>query len=223
MHHVVDEDLPHCGQHGGVPGRDSATPAFIQEMQHETARASRKSLFSGDFDATACHDRIVPSVASLAARSHGQHQTLCLAHAEFLSEAKCLLKTHHTHSGEIRGTEMEVCPSAQQWRRKDRPNRVPRLLALTSHLEQNSLLGSVSCLSTSSNGVFKQDRSKVIDMCFCWLADRAQQKQHDVCWDSGKRNLADHFAKHHPPSHHKQVRPICAHTKRLTLHFPRVC
>ena len=63
------------------------------------------------------------------------------------------------------------------------------------------------------NGIFKQDRSKAIDMRFYWLVDRVQQGQFNVCWDSGKKNLADHFTKHHPPTHHKQVRPICAHSK----------
>ena len=63
------------------------------------------------------------------------------------------------------------------------------------------------------NGIFKQDRSKAIDVRFCWLVDRVQQGQFNVCWDSGKKNLADYFAKHHPPTHHKQVRPICVHSK----------
>ena len=63
------------------------------------------------------------------------------------------------------------------------------------------------------NGIFKQDRSKAIDMRFYWLVDRVQQGQFNVCWDSGKKNLADYFTKHHPPTHHKQVRPIYVHSK----------
>jgi hypothetical protein len=46
-----------------------------------------------DFDATSCYDRIIPSIASLAGRSFGQHKALCFVHARFLEDAKYLLKT----------------------------------------------------------------------------------------------------------------------------------
>ena len=54
----------------------------------------------------------------------------------------------------------------------------------------------------------KQKHSKAIDMRFYWLKDRAQQGQLNIYWDSGKHNLGDYHTKHHPPTHHKQVRPI---------------
>ena len=44
-------------------------------------------------------------------------------------------------------------------------------------------------------------------MRFCWLAGRAQQGQLNAHWESGKKNLAAYFAKHHPPSHHAKARP----------------
>ena len=69
------------------------------------------------------------------------------------------------------------------------------------------------------NGIFKQDRSKAIDMRFYWLVDRVKQGQFNVHWGSGKRNLADYFAKHHPPSHHRKVRPIYVHTKESPKTF----
>ena len=42
-----------------------------------------------------------------------------------------------------------------------------------------------------------------------WLVDRAQQGQFNVCWESGKKNLADYFTKHHPPTCHEKIRPAC--------------
>jgi hypothetical protein len=62
-------------------------------------------------------------------------------------------------------------------------------------------------------GTIKQKRSKSIDMRFYWLKDRQEQGQFDICWESGKTNLADYTTKHHPSSHHKQVRPICLYMK----------
>lgn len=93
VHHGIDQHLFSPWQFGGLPGRDALTPAFLEEIQWETSRASRRSLLRMDFDATSCYDRIIPSIASLAGRSFGQHKALCLVHARFLAEAKYLLKT----------------------------------------------------------------------------------------------------------------------------------
>jgi hypothetical protein len=41
-----------------------------------------------DFDASSCYDRIIPRIASLAASSFGQHQTLCFIHVTFLRQAQ---------------------------------------------------------------------------------------------------------------------------------------
>ena len=51
-------------------------------------------------------------------------------------------------------------------------------------------------------------KSKAIDMRFCWLRDRVEQGQFKIHWAPGDENWADHFAKHHSPTHHKRVRPI---------------
>ena len=58
------------------------------------------------------------------------------------------------------------------------------------------------------NNTMKQKRSKAIDKRFYWLRDRTQQGQFYVFWDAGKNNLADYYTKHHPPQHHKKMRPI---------------
>ena len=93
VHHCIDHSLLNVGQFGGLPGRDAMTPVFLEELQWETTRASRRSLMRMDFDASSCYDRIIPSIASLAARSFGQHKALCFIHATFLQQAKYVLKT----------------------------------------------------------------------------------------------------------------------------------
>ena len=57
------------------------------------------------------------------------------------------------------------------------------------------------------NGTIKQQRSKAIDMRFCWLKDRAEQGQFKTCWAPGDENWADYFAKHHSPTQHQVLRP----------------
>ncbi len=93
IHHSLDQDSLHPSQYGGLPGRESLIPVFIEEMQNEIARASRKPYIKQDFDATSCYDRIIPWMASMLSRSHGLHKNVCLVHARTLQEARYLLKT----------------------------------------------------------------------------------------------------------------------------------
>jgi hypothetical protein len=57
----------------------------------------------------------------------------------------------------------------------------------------------------------KQRRSKAIDMRFYWTRDRVRQGQFHVIWQKGKLNKADYFTKHHPASHHQQIRSVYLH------------
>jgi hypothetical protein len=58
------------------------------------------------------------------------------------------------------------------------------------------------------NKSVKQVRSKAIDMRFYWVRDRVDQDQFRIFWAPGRTNFADYYTKHHPPSHHRQMRPI---------------
>ena len=93
MHHAVDNLLLHPEQYGGVPGKDSITPAFIETQQHEHSRCSRFDSIKMSFDATACYDRIIPSFAMILCRATGQHHLLTSLLAHQLSSAEYLLKT----------------------------------------------------------------------------------------------------------------------------------
>ena len=64
--------------------------------------------------------------------------------------------------------------------------------------------------STSNSFVhanIKQRRSKTWDMRWNWLRDKATHKQLRMYWDKGENNKADYFTKHHPPPHHRVMRP----------------
>ena len=54
----------------------------------------------------------------------------------------------------------------------------------------------------------KQKRSKVIDMRFYWVRDRANQNQFMIYWRPGENNVGDYVSKHHYPDHHQTMRPI---------------
>jgi hypothetical protein len=67
------------------------------------------------------------------------------------------------------------------------------------------------------NGTIKQDRSKAINMRFYWLKDRVSQGQFRIYWKPGHTNLADYYTKHHPPCHHKRVRPV--YNNNIKIYF----
>jgi hypothetical protein len=61
------------------------------------------------------------------------------------------------------------------------------------------------------NETIKQKRSKAMDMRYHWLTDRVRQKQFDVYWRPGRKNLADYHTKHHSAQHHKDMRGFILH------------
>lgn len=61
------------------------------------------------------------------------------------------------------------------------------------------------------NGTVRQRKSKAMDMRFYWIQDRIRQGQFAVYWRPGATNLADYFTKHHPTSHHREMRYTYLH------------
>ena len=57
------------------------------------------------------------------------------------------------------------------------------------------------------NNTIQPKRTKAMDMRFYWLRDRETLKQFRIYWRPGKQNMADYWTKHHPASHHKNMRP----------------
>ena len=67
-----------------------------------------------------------------------------------------------------------------------------------------------------ANGQIKHKRSKAIDMRFHWVRDRVRQGQFAIYWTPGNKNeAADYVTKHHPTSHHRQLRHKLFNTQHL--------
>ena len=62
-----------------------------------------------------------------------------------------------------------------------------------------------------ANESIKIKRTKAIDMRYHWVVDRCKQDQFKIHLKPSKQNLADYFTKHHPPTHHKHIRPLILH------------
>jgi hypothetical protein len=64
------------------------------------------------------------------------------------------------------------------------------------------------------NGKVQSKRTKAMDMQFHWLQDQECQQQFSIYWQPGKVNYADYWTKHHPATHHQNMR-----TEFLTPHI----
>jgi hypothetical protein len=49
-------------------------------------------------------------------------------------------------------------------------------------------------------------------MRFYWIRDCVRQGQFHVYWKRGILNKADYFTKHHPATHHQQIRSSYLHS-----------
>ena len=101
------------GQYGSRPRRNAIDPVFIEEMQFEIARASRKTLVQTNYDATSCYDRIIINLAMLVSRKYGVPFLIALTNARTLEQAIYRIRTElgvsndsYSHSSEhpIHGT-----------------------------------------------------------------------------------------------------------------------
>ena len=92
MRKAVKEKTLHQGQYGGLPGRDCTSLTYLEELRFDYAALTRVTFANFDNDATACYDRILCSVASLAGRKYGIHKNIIFVHAQTLEEAEFKLK-----------------------------------------------------------------------------------------------------------------------------------
>jgi len=93
MKKAVKTKTLHQGQYGGLPGRDCTSLTYLEEIRLDYSLITRFSFANFDNDATACYDRILCSIASLAGRKYGIHKDVIFVHAQTLEEAEFKLKT----------------------------------------------------------------------------------------------------------------------------------
>ena len=76
--------------------------------------------------------------------------------------------------------------------------------------------------STSSSFIdnsIKQRKSKTWDMRWKYMRDPKTKEQIRTYWDRGVNNLADYPTQHHPPVHHKGMRPVYLHMAQNIFQF----
>ena len=90
---AINDETMHPGQFGGLPGRSSTSVTFLEELRFDYVSLSRFPFANFDNDATACYDRILLAIASLAGKKYGIHSDVIFVHAKTLEEAEFKLKT----------------------------------------------------------------------------------------------------------------------------------
>ena len=81
------------GQYGSRPHRNAIDPVFIEELQCEISRATRKPVVLTNYDATACYDRIVPNLGILVSRKFGINEKITQSNAKTLEHAEYRIRT----------------------------------------------------------------------------------------------------------------------------------
>jgi hypothetical protein len=70
------------------------------------------------------------------------------------------------------------------------------------------------------NSQVQPKRTKAMDMRFHWLRDRAvNQHQFRFYWRPGSLQRGDYWTKHHPPSHHRQMRSEILTPYKVVMDF----
>jgi hypothetical protein len=81
------------GQHGSRPNRNAIDPVFIDELQFELSRLTRKTLVQTNYDAASCYDRIVPNLAMVASQTYGIPKSVTASNARTLKHARYHIRT----------------------------------------------------------------------------------------------------------------------------------
>ena len=81
------------GQYGSRPNRNAIDPVLIEELQLELSRVTRKTMLQTNYDACACYDRIIPSMAMIASRKFGVPLPVTQLNASTLEGANYHVRT----------------------------------------------------------------------------------------------------------------------------------
>ena len=81
------------GQYVSRPGRNAIDPVMLEELQFEVSRLSRQMMIQTNYDAMACYDRIIPSLAMLVSQLFGIHPFVARSYVETLFRAAYHIRT----------------------------------------------------------------------------------------------------------------------------------
>lgn len=112
------------GQYGSRPQRNATDPVFIEELQCEISRATRRSVALINYDARACFDWIIQNKAMIVSRKFGVPLPVTQANALTLEKAVFRVRTElglaptgysHTVDAPIYGTGQGSANSPAIW------------------------------------------------------------------------------------------------------------
>jgi hypothetical protein len=71
-------------QFGSCKAMSSQTPVFLEILQHDLSRMTRKQYGQINYNAKACYDCILPNLASLISQRFGVHDNVVRLHHHLL-------------------------------------------------------------------------------------------------------------------------------------------
>ena len=93
MHNAESHQVLNEGHYGSRNRRRATDPVFIEELQLEISRATRKPVVLINYDATACYDRIIPNLGMIVSRKFGVHANVTKTNATTLEGANYHIRT----------------------------------------------------------------------------------------------------------------------------------
>ena len=79
-----NENLIHPSQFGGRAKHSSQMPILLEIIQQDIARTTRNEYSQINYDAKACYDRILPSIAAIVSQAHGVPENITQTHLHLL-------------------------------------------------------------------------------------------------------------------------------------------
>ena len=92
LNHAINEKTLNDGKYGGLKGRDCTQVTLLEELRLDYLLLTRTPFGNFDNDATACYDRILAALSSLASQKYGVRPQVVFVHAATLEEAVYKLK-----------------------------------------------------------------------------------------------------------------------------------
>ena len=93
MHKAEDNNALNNGQYGSRANRSAPDPVFIEELQCEISRATRKPAVLVNYDALACFDRIPQNAAAVISQKFGVPPEVTKLNTDTLEKAEFRIRT----------------------------------------------------------------------------------------------------------------------------------
>jgi endonuclease/exonuclease/phosphatase family metal-dependent hydrolase len=92
VHESENREALHPSQYGSRKYKQSTDPVMLEIMQQEISRMARIPYIQVNYDAQACYDRIIPSIALYVSRKHGVHPNVLNIFQDVLENTRYIIK-----------------------------------------------------------------------------------------------------------------------------------